>query len=228
MDSYLADFCAVIDARQPLARQRVLDIGCGDGAFVRELTRARASVTGVESISARLDSCERAPKVGSERYQFGVGQSLPFGDNSFDISLFRASLHHVPVDAIGKALLEARRVTTALGEIFVFEPEPTGAHYELARLVDDDAVVRGEVRDAIERAVASGPIRRLHSATLMIDIEYRDLQALREQLAAGDPARAASFDAVAGEAQRLFESTGSPCRRGRRFTQPYRLDVFSG
>jgi ubiquinone/menaquinone biosynthesis C-methylase UbiE len=224
--SILTQFCASIDVRMPLARRRVLDVGCGDGALVRELTLAKAEVIGVECSAARLDACELAPKVGKETYRFGEAQVLPFAADSFDATVFRASLHHVPAKAMSQALREARRVTVPSGEIFVFEPLTAGAHFELMRLIDDETLVRGQAQEAIERAVQEGWLTRTHSATLIEQVVYADVEALRRQMVAIDASRAATFSAVLDRVRRAFDATGIPCAGGRRFAQPFRLDVL--
>ncbi len=156
MQSILSDFTAAIASRMSLVGARILDVGCGDGAFVRELARAGARVTGVECSEAQLALCRQAPPVGGEQYLYGVGQSLPFDTGVFDATLFRASLHHVPAREMEQALREARRVTRPTGELYVFEPLTSGTHFELTRLVDDETTVRAQAQAAIARAVAAG------------------------------------------------------------------------
>jgi ubiquinone/menaquinone biosynthesis C-methylase UbiE len=226
VQSILSDFTAAIASRMPLAGARILDVGCGDGAFVRELARAGARVTGVECSEAQLALCRQAPPVGGEQYLYGVGQSLPFDTGVFDATVFRASLHHVPAREMEQALREARRVTRPTGELYVFEPLTSGTHFELTRLVDDETTVRAQAQAAIARAVAAGWLSRRHAQTLVADVVYESVDALRRRIVAIDASRTAIFAAVEPELRRAFESSGDPCEGGRRFTQPFRLDVL--
>lgn len=224
--SLLDEFGAAIAARLPMAGARILDVGCGDGAFVRELARAGAEVTGVECSEAQLALCHASPRVGGERCLYGVGQALPFEDAVFDATVLRASLHHVPAGSMEQALREARRVTRPAGELFVFEPLASGNHFELIRPVDDETVVRAQAQDAIDRAVAAGWLSRRHQESFTAEIVYESLDAVRKRVVAIDATRVAAFAVAESQLQRTFESSGVPCDGGRRFSQPYRLDVL--
>lgn len=225
--SIMTDLSREMDARVPLSGSRILDIGCGDGVFARELARAGAQVTGIECSPAMLAACRAAPRVADERYVEGVGQALPFADDSFDAAVFRASLHHVPAGEMVRALAEARRVTRAGGEIFVFEPLAEGDYFEMVRLVDDETEVRGQAQQAIARAVAAGQLSRRHEVMLTADFVYEDLDAVRQRFVAIDAARGELFDARREEIGRLFRSGGVATGHGRLFTQAFRVDVLA-
>jgi ubiquinone/menaquinone biosynthesis C-methylase UbiE len=225
--SILSEFSAAIGARVRMQGARILDVGCGDGTFARELARAGAEVTGVECSEAQLALCRKSLTVSSEQYVFGVGQALPFDDGVFDATVLRASLHHVPAESMQQALREARRVTRSEGAIFVFEPLTTGTHFQLTRLVDDETTVRAEAQAAIERSVKAGWLSRSHEATYVTDVAYENLEALRRRVVAIDGSRATTFAAVEPEIRRVFETSGIACDGGRRFTQPFRLDVLN-
>ena len=61
----------------------VLDIGCGDGEALKILTSKGASMFGLDPSSKFL---EKAKRINPEAtFVQGVGESLPFSDNSFDV-----------------------------------------------------------------------------------------------------------------------------------------------
>jgi len=226
--SILTDFSHAIDVRMPLAGKAILDVGSGDGAFVRELSRAGARLTGLECSVAQLALCHEATRVGSEQYVSGVGQSLPFPDDSFDATVFRSSLHHVPAAEMLTALMEARRVTRPEGEIFVFEPLTSGTHFEMTRLVDDETVVRGQAQQAIAEAVKQGLLTRRHEATMVAEVVYDSVDALRRRILAIDDSRSDLFDGARAELERVFAARGvAQSGGGRLFHQPFRLDVLA-
>ncbi len=63
---------------------RVLDIGCGDGSFVRFMTRQGAEATGLEISEEKLARARAAEPAGHEDYQVGRGEALPFSGKLFD------------------------------------------------------------------------------------------------------------------------------------------------
>lgn len=226
MKSILDEFRDVIAARMPLAGRRVLDVGCGDGSFVRELAAAGAIPTGLEVSEAQLELCRQAKPVGPEYYVSGVGEDLPFADDSFDATVFRASLHHVPAGSMTRALREARRVTRPGGELFVFEPLTSGTHFQLTRLFNDETVVRRLAQEAIGEVVQQGDLSRTHSATLESESVYSDFEALRRRVMAIDGSRESAFAAIEQQLRRVFDRGDVRSATGRSFSQPFRLDVL--
>jgi ubiquinone/menaquinone biosynthesis C-methylase UbiE len=75
----------------------VLDVGCGTGRGIAYLLERRPDldVKGVEPVEALI---ERAVDSGvpRERLVQGVGEELPFPDDSFDAVMAIGVLHHVP------------------------------------------------------------------------------------------------------------------------------------
>jgi ubiquinone/menaquinone biosynthesis C-methylase UbiE len=92
---------------------RVLDLGCGSG---RDLARwgvtSADEVTGVDVDENRLVVARE--RFGNRRFLQGVGESLPFEDESFDRVISALSL---PYMNIGKALAEIHRVLAAGGNL---------------------------------------------------------------------------------------------------------------
>ena len=143
----------------PLSGRTVVDVGCGDGAFVRRLRAAGADALGVDIDVAR--AWEADP---DGRYLTGGAEALPLDDASVDVAVLMRSLHHVPdPDA---AFPELRRVVRDL--VYVAEPLPTGSFFELMLPVDDET----EVRAAAQAAIAAR--RRLRA-----DLERRVRRGIR-------------------------------------------------
>src|SRR5688572_8770792 len=124
----------------PLSGRTVVDVGCGDGAFVRRLRAGGADALGVDvSVTRALE----ADPGG--RYLEGGAEALPLPDRSVDVAVLMRSLHHVPdPDA---AFPELRRVVRDL--VYVAEPLPTGNFFELMLPVDDETQVRAAAQAAI-------------------------------------------------------------------------------
>lgn len=96
--------------------KRILDIGCGIGAFVGRLREFSDRVVGVD-----VDE-ESVLKGGYDlpNLALGVGERLPFADGSFDVVLLHEVIEHVDDDV--ETLREARRVLSPGGRVVVFCP----------------------------------------------------------------------------------------------------------
>lgn len=96
------------------AGRRVLDLGCGDGAYTIELAdRGRpAQLQGLDA-SPRAVAAARQRAGGRDvGFQEGDIYALPFAADDFDIAYMRGLLHHLdrPQEAIREALRVARQI----------------------------------------------------------------------------------------------------------------------
>jgi SAM-dependent methyltransferase len=83
--------------------ERVLDVGCGDGAITDRLAQ-RWEVTGVDQSPTALSHVRTEAVLGS-------ATNLPFPDNSFDLVLSSEMLEHLPADDYRRAIAEMSRVS---------------------------------------------------------------------------------------------------------------------
>lgn len=100
----------LVEALEPRAGERWLDVGTGTGAVAVRAARAGATVTGVDIAPALIETARRV--AGDEglaiRFDVGDAQALPYPDASFDV------------------------VSSAQG--VVFAPDHTAAARELGRV----------------------------------------------------------------------------------------------
>ena len=101
----------------PLEEKRILDIGCGVGAFVRRLREFSPEVCGTD---IDRESVKRGTEEGLPNLALALGEYMPFKDGTFDVILLHEVLEHVANDV--ETLREARRLLATGGKIVVFCP----------------------------------------------------------------------------------------------------------
>jgi len=117
---YIAETeAALLDAVDVRAGERLLEIGCGEGANLHHLAerQPRARYVGIDFSTEKARFAASATPAIAARAD---AARLPFADASFDAVLVRDLLHHVPARAA--VLAEAARVLRRGGRLTVIEP----------------------------------------------------------------------------------------------------------
>lgn len=219
----------VIREAVPLAGRRVLDVGCGDGALAAWMARQGAVVTGVETDAGALDRARAT--LGAEHVIEAPGQSLPLPDGCADIVLYFNSFHHVPADAMDKALAEVARVLTPGGDLVVIEPLAEGDYFELLRPIEDETAIRAAAYEALGRAIEpsgrAGPalFQPVAERLYRTFVKQPTADALTLSFRKANPARGPALDRERARLTEAFRRLGEPDPEagGRRFAQPFRL-----
>ena len=98
---------------------RVLDLGCGDGAFAAAVARAGAVVT-MADVAREAVRRARARVPEAEAVVLEEGAPLPFAEDAFDLVWAGETLEHV-ADVVG-LLAEVRRVLRWGGTLVATTP----------------------------------------------------------------------------------------------------------
>jgi SAM-dependent methyltransferase len=96
---------------------RVLDIGCGLGAYVRRFLDFTPDAYGVDIDAPRVIEGAEAGVTG---LSVGLSEALPFADGVFDGVLLNEVIEHVRDDR--ETVREALRVTKHGGRVVIFAP----------------------------------------------------------------------------------------------------------
>jgi len=216
---------AVLSETLDLDGKRVVDVGCGDGAFTRLMTRLGAQVTGIECNTLQLEKAFEAAPAGAEAYKEGVGEALPLKDGAFDIVVFFNSLHHVPVGKQTDALAEAARVLKPGGQVYIAEPLAEGAHFDLMMPVHDETRVRAAAYDVIKACARQGlggekELFYVHAA------KHDSFDAFREALVRINPDKAGDVAEKESLLRESFERLGVQTEDGYAFDQPMRVNLL--
>jgi SAM-dependent methyltransferase len=135
---YRARFKAVLGALDPQPGEEILDVGCGSGAYTRELVRLGAQVTATEIAPTPLALAKRNLGELAEPVDFRLedAQALSLPDAAFDKVLLTEVIEHVPEPE--RAIAEAARVLRPDGLLVVSTPSrfsPMNLAYDLKRRV---------------------------------------------------------------------------------------------
>jgi SAM-dependent methyltransferase len=141
---------------------RGLDVGCGTGVLASRLAARGYAMSGLDPSAGMLEvMAAEHPEVEAVR---GSGDAIPFADDSFDLVVTVAALHHIADPAAVRATLaEMIRVCRPAGRVVVWDHNPRNPYWKIlmARVPQDDGserlVPEAEILDAI-RAAAGRPL----------------------------------------------------------------------
>lgn len=113
-----------ISSAYPFSGKRVLDLGCGDGAYtVMFASLGVESVLGIDPAATAIEAAARRAEAAgvADRIRFATGNIYELGslldEDRFDVIVLRGVLHHLPDPARAIAALAGFK-----GTIIVLEP----------------------------------------------------------------------------------------------------------
>jgi len=106
----------LIREQMPLEGQRILDVGCGLGLYVRRFRQFSQDVHGVDVDAERVrEASQTLPNIRQ-----ASAEALPYADDFFDLVLLHEVLEHVGDDRA--AVCAAHRVLKPGGRMVIFAP----------------------------------------------------------------------------------------------------------
>ena len=222
LDNPLAVLKSVVPS---LAGIRILDVGCGSGGLARLLAEEGAEVTGIDPNPQALTAARTLAPAA--RFEEAGAEALPFEDAAFDVVLVVNALHHVPLDAMDRALAEAARVARPGGWLIVLEPLAAGNFFQALRVVEDETAVRLAAQNALARAIESNRLR-LEKTTFYVRREvFDDVAQFFARIVGIDPAREATIQANREAANAAALAAAQRDKGGRLvFDQPIKADLL--
>ena len=205
---------------------KVVELGCGKADHTRSIARAHPSAHVVAAEVDRIQHAKNlaaAPLANVRFADFGA-ESIPLPDASVDVALMFRSLHHVPLDKLDAALREIHRVLRPGGHAYISEPVFAGAFNELARIYNDEELVRSAAFDAVCRAVDQSLMELVTETFFLTRSQYRDFaEFARKHLESTHSVRDVT-DEQRNAVERLFNTHLGP--NGAQLTQQIRVDLL--
>jgi SAM-dependent methyltransferase len=141
--------------------ERVLDLGCGEGATLFHLGAPKGA-TGVDLFEAKVEFARS--RMPGCRFEQASVYELPFADASFDHLLVRDLIHHLETPE--RFIAECARVCAPGGRIDVLEPSRYNPLIVAHALMNP--VERGELRSTLRflRRILAGLFSPIAEQTL--------------------------------------------------------------
>jgi 2-polyprenyl-3-methyl-5-hydroxy-6-metoxy-1,4-benzoquinol methylase len=113
----------IIKSVGPLSAKKMLELGCGRGDLSVFLAKQGAQVTGVDVGEHLIAAARLLAEINDVRCEFQAANitDIPFDDNTYDVVLGIAILHHLSPPDLRKALQETHRVLKEDGAAFFVE-----------------------------------------------------------------------------------------------------------
>jgi ubiquinone/menaquinone biosynthesis C-methylase UbiE len=216
---------AAVGAVTALGGLRVVDVGCGPGDIARGLVASGATVIAAEPDSIQAGKNRNAVPLESLVFVEAGAEKLPIADASMDGVFFFRSLHHVPVDIMDVALVEAARVLKPeTGFLCVVEPGMTGSHFQVMRPFHDETMVRTEAQAALARTASKLFLEEARYRYTMTP-RYPDFEAMVARVT-GQSFNNIHRDRVETDEVRALFEAGRTAAGDYAFDQPMLLNLY--
>jgi SAM-dependent methyltransferase len=107
----------------------VLDVGCGTGQLGAAIASLGFDVFGVDLSASMVSKARQRGLVGTYA---GVTTALPFADNTFDLALTVATLHHLETpERVATTIAEMGRVVKPGGYVVLWDHNPANPYWPI-------------------------------------------------------------------------------------------------
>ncbi|MEJ6949773.1 class I SAM-dependent methyltransferase [Natronospora cellulosivora (SeqCode)] len=115
-DWYNKRFTNNVLNKENIYHKKVLDFGCGVGS--NSFLCKAENYLGIDTDKNRIKQAKR----NYPDYNFANVEKVELNENSFDLILIIAVLHHIPSDELEKIVEDFKKILRPNGEILVIEP----------------------------------------------------------------------------------------------------------
>ncbi len=209
-----------------LDHKQILELGCGRAELTR---RIASSGTGRRIMALEVDELQHARNreiddLPNVVFALGGAQAIPAEDDRFDVVFMFKSLHHVPVELMGQALQEIRRVLKPGGHAYISEPVFAGEFNEILRLFHDERAVREAAFSAVRHAVEEGLFLLGQQTFFQAPMYFEDFADFEQKVIGVSHTDHRLSRALHDQVRGAFESHMTDA--GARFHMPIRVDLL--
>jgi ubiquinone/menaquinone biosynthesis C-methylase UbiE len=127
-EHYIDKRTALIKSLLPLGGL-ILDVGCGTGQLGAAIASEGYDVFGVDLSSSMVSQARQKGLAGTYA---AVTTSLPFADNTFDLALTVATLHHLETkERVAQTVEEMGRVVKRGGFVVLWDHNPANPYWPI-------------------------------------------------------------------------------------------------
>lgn len=98
-------------------KDKVLDIGCGDGSFAEVLGRKD-----VRMLDSNEETCAALKAAGYTHVRHGKADKLPYSEGAFDVVHCSHLVEHLTAEEVYRLMKECRRVIKPGGKLIISAP----------------------------------------------------------------------------------------------------------
>ena len=206
--------------------KQILELGCGKAELTRQITDHGINryITATEVDEIQHNKNLQIDDLPNVNFVLAGSQAIPFPDNSFDVVMMFKSFHHVPIELMGQALAETRRVLKPGGLAYISEPLFSGDFNDVLKLFHDEKAVRDAAFAAIKKCVDKGELSLKEELFFNTPIVFEDFAQFETNVINVTHSDHKPSKDIHQQVERLFMNNEGP--DGFKFHIPIRVDLL--
>jgi len=207
--------------------KHILELGCGSAVITRDIAEKGKNrrITALEVDEAAHANNLQITDLPNVAFVLAGAEDIPLDDETVDVAFMFKSLHHVPVDLMGQAMHEIRRVLKPGGQLYVSEPVFAGDFNEILRLFHDERAVREAAFAILQDAVQDGLFELVQELFFLSPMRFESFEDFENNtIKATHTQHELTDDLYARVKQKFMQHVNDD---GARFDMPIRVDVLA-